>query len=114
MRLGRAGIARSDMISPIGNSRVRARASGEGRGSPAGAAGGTSSTAPRLVVRPAFNIGLEPDLDAPVAEVEDWSGHVWIPVLVDAHGVAMGQAKELCHGIGVDQVIDVDSLAHPR
>jgi hypothetical protein len=61
---------------------------------------------------PAFNVRPEPDLDAAVAEVEDRPWHVRVPVLVDAHRRAVSEAKQLGHGIGVDEIVDVDSLAH--
>ena len=80
--------------------------------SPADTTGGTGMTARPLCGCPAFDVGLEPDLHAAVAEVEDGSWHIRVPMLVHAHGIAVREAKQLCHAIGVDEIIDVDSLAH--
>ncbi len=83
-----------------------------GAASPTSTAGGTGATARRLLGRPAFDVGLEPDLHAPVAEVENRAWHVRVPMLVDAHGVAVREAKQIGHAIGVDEIVDVDSLTH--
>jgi hypothetical protein len=77
-----------------------------------GATSGTRATGRRLLGCPAFNVRPEPDLDAAVAEVEDRPWHVQVPVLVDADGVAVGEAQELSYAVGVDEIVDVDSLTH--
>ena len=88
---------------------------GERSGSAANAAAGTRPPCRCLPSCPAFNIWLEPDQHASVAEVENGARHIRIPVLVDAHGVAVREAKQLRHTSSVDEIVDVDSLAHsPR
>jgi hypothetical protein len=80
--------------------------------SPASTTGGTGTTARRLLGRPAFDVGLEPDLDPSVAKIEDRPWHVRISVLVDAHGVAVGKPKSIGYAVGIDEIVDVDSLTH--
>jgi hypothetical protein len=80
--------------------------------SAASATRGTGATACRLLGRPEFDVGLEPDLHPSVAEIEHRPWHVRIPVLVEAHGVAVGKAEQVGYAVGVDEIIDVDSLAH--
>ena len=73
---------------------------------------GTGTTARRLCGCPALDVGLEPHLHPSVAEIQDRPWHVRISMLVDADGVAVGEAKQVGNAIGVDQIVDVDSLAH--
>jgi hypothetical protein len=66
----------------------------------------------RLLNRPACNIWLEPDQDASVAKVEDRPRHIRIPMLVDAHRIPVCKPEQLGHAVGVDEIVDVDSLTH--
>ena len=59
-----------------------------------------------------LNLGLKPDLGAAVAELNHWSWHVAVPVLVDADGIPMCEAEQIGHAVGVKQIIGVDSPAH--
>ena len=110
--MGRTGIARSNIISPSGSRLPEDVLAGGFYESAGGATSGTRAAGRRLLGCPAFNVRPEPDLDTAVAEVEDRPWHVRVPVLVDADAVAVSEAQELSHAIGVDEIVDVDSLAH--
>jgi len=85
---------------------------GERSGSAANAPARTRPPCRCLPSCPAFNIWLEPDQHASVAEFENGAWHIRVPVLVDAHGVAVCETKQLRHTSSVDEIVDVDSLAH--
>ena len=54
----------------------------------------------------------EPQLDAPLSEVERRLRHVLIAMLVDADGVGVAQAEQLGDVMSVDEFVDIDLPAH--
>jgi hypothetical protein len=65
-----------------------------------------------LLERPSLNFRPEPELDSSFAEIENGSRHVGISMLVDAHGVSMGQPKHVGNSLRVDQLFDRNLLGH--
>jgi len=55
----------------------------------------------------------QPQPRASWSKVHDRSGHVGIPLLIDAHGRPASQAKKASNLLRVDQVIDGDQTTHP-
>jgi hypothetical protein len=71
------------------------------RGSTRHSASGTASTRGRLLGCPPLYLGLQPDLRPAVAEIEHRAWHFGITVLVDAYRIAVREAEEICHAVGV-------------
>jgi hypothetical protein len=61
---------------------------------------------------PRDDFGFEPQAGSPGSEVYDRPGHVWIALLVHAHSVSVGQAKEFGDTLCVDQVLAVKLWRH--
>jgi hypothetical protein len=71
-----------------------------------------SATSRLLLDSPKLNLGTQPELDAPVSEVEHWRRHVVVPMLVDAHRVAVGETEKVSDSIGVKEIVYVDPATH--
>lgn len=69
---------------------------------------GTGSTCCSLLGRPLLDFGPEPQFGAPTAKVDDRTGHGGVPLLVDANGVAVDEAQDLCHLVRVYQLFGGD------
>jgi hypothetical protein len=50
---------------------------------------------------PPLDLGLQPDLRPAGAEIEHRAWHVRITVLVDTYRIAVREAEEICHAVGV-------------
>ena len=61
---------------------------------------------------PVLNLRAEPQLAAPLAEVDDWARHLGVPALVQAHIARVRQAKDLGNATSVDQVGSIDKRGH--
>jgi hypothetical protein len=61
---------------------------------------------------PSFELRSQPEFDAAVTKIYYRPGHAGVPMLIHAHGVAMGEPEKLGYATGIEQVIDVDSSAH--
>ena len=61
-----------------------------------------------------FDVRAEPELRSAVTEIAYGAGHVGIAMLVDAHGVAVGEAEQFGDSVGVQQVIRIDCSTHAR
>jgi hypothetical protein len=57
-----------------------------------------------LAGRPTLNLGTEPKLDAALSEIEYRPWHVVVALLVLKHGVAVREAEDFGHALGVDQI----------
>jgi hypothetical protein len=55
-----------------------------------------------LPVSPPIDLGPKPELDPSFAEIQHRAGHVRVPALVEANAVAMGEAEDVCYGLGID------------
>ena len=58
---------------------------------------------------PVLDFLPKPQLDATVAELAHRTGHIVVPVLIDADGVSMTEAQERCHAAGVEKILRADS-----
>jgi hypothetical protein len=75
-------------------------------------AGTTATSAVGLIRRPSLHLGAQPKLDPSVPLVQDGTGHVLVPMLVHAHGVAVSEPEQFGDAVGVDQFVQVDLSAH--
>jgi hypothetical protein len=71
-----------------------------------------SATSRLLLDSPTLNLGTQPELDAPVSEVEYRRRHIVVSVLVDAHSVAVGKTEKFSDSICVKEVVYVDPATH--
>ena len=60
------------------------------------------------MLEPVLNLISQPEPRSGSTEVDYWSGHVGIALLVSAHGVAMSQTKDLRYLLGIDQILGPD------
>jgi hypothetical protein len=65
-----------------------------------------------LVGGPLLDLRAKPDFHAALTEVDHRSGHVGIPVLVDADCIGMGEVQKLCHAMRVEEIIQGDPTSH--
>jgi hypothetical protein len=65
-----------------------------------------------LALGPTLYLGAEPELHAPVAELAHWTRHVLVPVLVNAHRVAVSETQEFGHSVCVEKIVDVYPSTH--
>src|SRR5262245_59821258 len=68
----------------------------------------------RALGSPFLDLASQPKLAAPLAEVDNGSGHRGIPPLVEGHGVSLREAQELCQFMRVDDVVRVDVPTHDQ
>jgi hypothetical protein len=61
-----------------------------------------------------FHLGPKPEHAPTAAEADHRSGHVGVPMLVDADVVRMGEAEDRGDASGIDQVVRVDQWCHVR
>ena len=57
------------------------------------------------MLEPVLNFISEPEPRSGATEVDYWTGHVLIALLVSAHRVAMCQPQNSGHLLGIDQVL---------
>jgi hypothetical protein len=62
--------------------------------------------------RPALDLGTEPKLDSAVTEIDHRPWHVFIPALVEADAVAVGNAEKISDRLGVKQIFRRDLGTH--
>jgi hypothetical protein len=65
-----------------------------------------------LALGPTLDLGSEPELHAPVAELAHRARHVLVPVLIHANGVAVSETEEIGHSICVEEIVDVYLSTH--
>jgi hypothetical protein len=61
---------------------------------------------------PSFYLRSQPELDATIAKLPNRTRHIAIPMLIDADGVAVGEAEEFRDAVRVKEVIYVYLPAH--
>jgi hypothetical protein len=59
----------------------------------------------RLSLRPRPHLRSEPELAASAAKVDNRTGHIRIPLLILANGVAMGETEDLRDAMGINQIL---------
>jgi hypothetical protein len=65
-----------------------------------------------MLSRPPLDLGAQPELQSSSAAINDGTRHLGVAGLVFAHRVAMRQAKDRCHILGIDERVDVNSASH--
>jgi hypothetical protein len=61
---------------------------------------------------PFYYLASEPHLAPSASKVDHGARHVRIAVLIQRHGVALSQAKNLGYGLGVYEVVDINLPSH--
>lgn len=62
---------------------------------------------------PGDDLWSRPQTDATLSNLDGWPRHVGIPIEVRGDTVPMGEPQQPRYLVGVDQVVDIDPLAHP-
>ena len=66
----------------------------------------------RASTAPCPNLALQPETRATATALYDRMRKVLVPAEVRRDAVAMAEAKEVCHLLGVDEVVGVDGWGH--
>lgn len=65
-----------------------------------------------MLLRPRGDLGLEPELHAPLAKVYNGPWHIGMPMLVHADGVRMAQPERSCDTTRVEQLVNIHLPTH--
>src|SRR5437016_3474532 len=72
----------------------------------------TRTTLSGLANSPTFNLGTEPELHPPSAQIDHRLRHVLVCALVLKDRVALGETQDVGHSLRVKQVFCCDSRGH--
>jgi len=75
-------------------------------------ASGPAAAALCLPISPSGDLRSEPEFDPTRPQIDGRLRHVVVAPLVLAHGVAMGEVKDVGDTLRVDEIVDRDSLRH--
>jgi len=77
-----------------------------------GAASWARSPARDLERVPALDLRAQPQTGPTRSEVKHGAWHIGVASLVVADGVAVGEAEDPCDVVGVDELVERDSVRH--
>ena len=63
-------------------------------------------------IPPSSDLSAQPEQSLPATSNDNWPWHVVVTLLVEAHGVAVSEPKDLRYFAGIDEVFGVHSWRH--